>query len=53
MTLSVAVDPHDDREYRMETRRRTGWATAMVVLAIVVGAVFVIFLLMTLVGILG
>jgi hypothetical protein len=36
----------------METKHRSGWATAMVVLAVVVGAAFVLFLLMTLLGIL-
>jgi hypothetical protein len=31
----------------METKQRTGWATALVVLSVVVGALFVLFLVMT------
>jgi hypothetical protein len=36
----------------METKHRTGWAMVMIALAVLVGAAFVLFLLMTLVGIL-
>jgi hypothetical protein len=36
----------------MDTKHRTGWATAMIALAVLVGAAFVLFLLMTLFGIL-
>ncbi len=36
----------------METKHRTGWATAMIALAVLVGAAFVLFLIMTLAGIL-
>jgi hypothetical protein len=37
----------------MDTKQRSGWATAMIALAVLVGAAFVLFLLMTLVGILS
>lgn len=36
----------------METKHRTGWATVMIALAVLVGAAFVLFLIMTLVGVL-
>jgi hypothetical protein len=39
-------------EHLMDTKQRSGWATAMIALAVLVGAAFVLFLLMTLVGIL-
>ncbi len=36
----------------METRQRTGWMTVMIALSVFVGAAFVLFLIMTLAGIL-
>ena len=36
----------------MESKQRTGWATVMIALAVLVGAAFVLFLIMTLAGIL-
>ncbi len=36
----------------METKHRTGWATVMSALALLVGAAFVLFLVMTLAGVL-
>lgn len=36
----------------MDTKHRTGWATVMIALAVLVGAAFVLFLIMTLAGIL-
>ena len=31
----------------MESKKRTGWATALVALSVIVGALFVLFLVMT------
>jgi len=36
----------------MESKQRTGWMTAMIVLCVLVAAAFILFLIMTLVGIL-
>lgn len=36
----------------METKQRTGWMTVMIVLSVLVAAAFILFLIMTLAGIL-
>lgn len=36
----------------MESKQRTGWTTALIALSVFVGAAFILFLIMTLAGIL-